>query len=89
MAWTLEFSTAARKKLRDMDRVAAQRIVRFLTERVATSPDPRSLGEALKGSKYDNQWRYRVGDYRVITEIKDSVVTILVVQIGHRGDVYR
>ena len=72
-----------------MDRVAAQRIVAFLRERVAGEEDPRRLGEPLKGSRFGALWRYRVGDHRVIATIEDDALRILVVQIGHRREVYR
>jgi mRNA interferase RelE/StbE len=51
--------------------------------------DPRSLGEALKGSKLGELWKYRVGDYRVIADIQDEVICILVLRIGNRRDVYK
>lgn len=88
-AWTIEFAAGAAQQLRKLDRLVARRIVRFLRERVATAPDPRSLGAALKGDDLGRYWKYRVGDYRVIAEIRDRVVRIIVVRLGHRSDVYR
>ena len=67
----------------------ARRILAFLFERVAKLEDPRSIGEALKGSKLGDFWKYRVGDYRLISSIEDGVMRILVVRIGNRRDVYR
>ncbi len=58
-------------------------------ERVARLEDPRSQGKNLVGPKLGSYWRYRIGDVRVISDIKDEVVTILVVEIGHRREVYR
>ena len=58
-------------------------------ERVAKLDDPRSIGEALKGSKLGDFWKYRVGDYRLISSIEDGVMRILVVKVGNRRDVYR
>ena len=72
-----------------MDRQAARRILRFLHDRVAMLEDPRSIGEALKGSRFGEFWKYRVGDYRVISHIKGDALLILVVKIGHRREVYR
>ena len=77
MAWTIEYAETAKKQLRKLDRVAARRIVDFIDERVAPSDDPRGMGKALKGPLGDF-WRYRVGDYRVICEIQDGVLTVLV-----------
>ncbi len=67
----------------------AARILTFLEERVSLLKNPRELGIAMVGEKYKNVWRYRVGDYRILAEIKEDVVTILVVEIGHRREIYR
>jgi mRNA interferase RelE/StbE len=88
LAWTIEYAETAKKQLRKLDRVAARRIVDFMDERVALSQDPRELGKALKGPLGD-LWRYRVGDYRVICDIQDGVLTVLVLQVGNRREVYR
>ena len=72
-----------------MDKQIAQRITAFLRERVAVLDDPRSIGEALKGSKLGEFWKYRVGDYRIIGSIEDGALRILVVKIGNRREVYR
>ena len=66
----------------------ARRILDFMDERVAEQEDPRTLGKALTGP-LGTLWRYRVGDYRVICEIQHSAATVLVIRIGHRGEVYR
>jgi mRNA interferase RelE/StbE len=60
-----------------------------LRERVAVLDDPRSIGQALKGSQLGNFWKYRVGDYRIVASIEDDALRILVVRIGNRKDVYR
>jgi mRNA interferase RelE/StbE len=88
LAWTTEYTETAKKQLRKLDRVSARRIVDFIDERVATSDDPRGLGSALKGSLGD-LWRYRVGDYCIICDIQRKVLTVLVLQIGNRREVYR
>ena len=87
MAWTIEYAESARKQLRKLAKSDARRIVDFMDERVATN-DPRRLGKALKGPLGD-LWRYRVGDFRIICEIQDGVLTVLVLQIGNRREVYR
>lgn len=89
MAWKVELSSLAQKHLDQLDPQIVRRILSFLHERVAVLDDPRSLGEALKGSKLGEFWRYRVGDYRVVSSIEDRVLRILVVHIGNRRDVYR
>ena len=88
-AWTIEFAESAARQLRKLDRPVARRIVAFLRERVSTAADPRSLGEALKGDELGRLWKYRVGDYRVIAEIRDHEIRIVVVRLGHRSVVYR
>lgn len=89
MAWLIEFDDAAKKDLAKLDKQIARRITGFLRERVAPLDDPRSLGHALKGSSLGDFWRYRVGDYRIICEIQDGALRILVIQIGNRREVYR
>lgn len=89
MAWRVEFEDAALKELAKLDKPVAKRIVTFLRERVAVLDDPRSIGEALKGSKLGEFWKYRVGDYRIITNIEDGVMRILVLKVGNRREVYR
>lgn len=89
MAWLIEIDDEAKKELAKLDKPIAKRITTFLRERVAVLDDPRSIGEALKGSKLGNFWKYRVGDYRLISSIEDGALRILVVKIGNRRDVYR
>jgi mRNA interferase RelE/StbE len=88
LAWTIEYADTAKKQLRKLDRAAARRIVDFMDERVAPSKDPRGMGKALKGPLGD-LWRYRVGDFRVICDVQDKVLTVLVLRIGNRREVYR
>jgi mRNA interferase RelE/StbE len=88
LAWTIEYADTAKKQLRKLDKLAARRIVDFMDERIAPSDDPRALGKALKGSLGD-LWRYRLGDYRILCDIQDGVLTVLVLQIGNRREVYR
>lgn len=89
MVWLISFEDDAKKELAKMDKQIARRITAFLRERVATLDDPRSIGEALKGSKLGEFWKYRVGDYRIISSIEDGELRIMVVKIGNRREVYR
>lgn len=89
MAWRIEFDPAAERELGKLDRLVARRILTFLQQRLAPLEDPRSLGEALKGSRLGEFWKYRVGDIRIIASIEDGALIILVVRIGNRRDVYR
>lgn len=75
--------------MKHLDQQVARRINRFLFERVAPLENPRSIGEALKGTELGDLWKYRVGDYRIIASIEDNLIRILVVRIGNRREVYR
>jgi mRNA interferase RelE/StbE len=88
LAWAIEYAETAKKQLRKLDKSVARRIVDFMDERVSQGDDPRTLGKALKGSLGD-LWRYRVGDYRILCDIEEQVLTVLVLQIGNRREVYR
>ena len=89
MAWRIELGGEAKKELAKLDKPVAKRITAFLRERVAVLDDPRSIGEALKGSALGEFWKYRVGEWRIVCSIEDGVMLVLVVRIGHRREVYR
>ena len=89
MAWIIELDPNAEKELDKFDSQDAKRILQFIFDRVANLEDPRSIGEALKGSRFKTLWKYRVGDYRIISSIEDKALKILVVKIGNRREVYR
>jgi mRNA interferase RelE/StbE len=88
LAWTVSFEPRAFTELSKIDRKAQRKIIRFLQERVAGSRDPRQFGKPLKGEKA-GLWRYRIGDYRVVSQIQDERSVVLVLRVGHRGGVYR
>ena len=85
MVWTIEFSSRAEKQLRKLDKQIVRRILGFLEKKVKN--DPQSSGKCLKGQLSDF-WRYRVGDYRLICRLEDSRLIVLVLEIGHRRDIY-
>ena len=87
--WKVEFDREAKRDLDKLDPQVTRRIERFLYERVATLDDPRSIGEALRGSKLGEFWRYRVGDWRIICEIQDAKLVVLALRVGHRREVYK
>ena len=89
MAWQIEFSDTASKQLAKLDKPVAKRIRDFLRERVAVLNNPRSIGDALKGSEFGELWRYRVGDWRLICKIEDQRIVITVVRLGNRREVYK
>lgn len=88
MAWTVEFDPQAEKELDRLDSQQAKRILKYLFERIATDKDPRRFGDPLR-SNLAGLWKYRVGDYRVICEIQDEILLVLVVRVGHRRKVYK
>ena len=83
MAWTIDYAETAKKQLRKLDQQAARRILDYLDERIANAQNPRDTGKALTGP-LGNFWRYRVGEYRIICDIQDGRLRVLVVQIGNR-----
>ena len=87
VSWDYSFTEKARKQLQKLGHVPAQRIVRFLQTRVQDQEDPRQFGKGLSGDLGDFR-RYRVDDYRILCEIKDQQLIVLVVHVGHRRDVY-
>jgi mRNA interferase RelE/StbE len=89
VAWTIEFDRLARKHVEKLDKQTRNRIRSFLYERVALLDNPRQIGEALEGSTLGKFWRYRVGDYRIICDLRDERLVVLVIDIGHRRDIYR
>lgn len=89
MVWKIEFDPAAERELSRLDPQIARRILVFLRDRIASLDDPRSIGEALKGSQLGEFWKYRVGDWRIIANIEDDVLRILIIRIGNRREVYR
>ncbi|MCZ7446084.1 type II toxin-antitoxin system RelE/ParE family toxin [Agrobacterium tumefaciens] len=89
MIWTIEYHTLVQKEMRKINPEVRRRIRSFLHERLAALDDPRQTGAALQGSELGNFWRYRVGDYRIICDIQDHKLVVLVVEIGHRREIYR
>lgn len=89
MAWKVELDPAAERDLDRLDPQNARRILAFLHGRLAKLEDPRSIGEALTGNRLGAFWKYRVGDYRIVADIEDSALRILVVRVGNRREVYR
>ncbi|MCL4315340.1 MAG: type II toxin-antitoxin system RelE/ParE family toxin [Gammaproteobacteria bacterium] len=88
MVWKVDFDSAALKDLKRLDQTAQRRIARYLRERIATDDNPRRLGKALHGDK-TGLWRYRIGDYRLLCRIEDQILTVLVIAVGNRKEVYR
>lgn len=88
MAWAIDYTATAKRQLQKLDKHTARRILDFMDKRVSVLEDPRGAGKALRGPLGDF-WRYRVGDCRVIWDIQDSAVRVLVVRVGDRKEIYR
>ena len=89
MVWIIKYTESSSKQLKKLDKHTALRVLDYMDERVAVLADPRSLGKNLKGPKVGEYWRYRDGDIRVICNIVDGQMTVLVIEIGNRREVYR
>lgn len=89
MAWRIEFDPRALDVLKRLDKTAQARIIKTVRERIAPLENPRILGQALRGEELGRYWKYRIGDYRLICDIQDETVLILVLRVGHRKEVYR
>ncbi|CAL1241922.1 type II toxin-antitoxin system RelE family toxin [Candidatus Methylocalor cossyra] len=88
MRWTVKLSEHAARTIEKLDKPHRDRIRRFLREELSGLDDPRAKGKPLQGG-LRGLWRYRVGDYRIVCEIRGHEFVVLVVKIGHRRDVYR
>lgn len=88
MIWRIEITRTAERQITKLDRPAQRSIQRFLRERLTPADNPRQWGKPLHGENR-GLWRYRVGDYRLICDIQDEKITVLVLDVGHRKDVYR
>lgn len=87
MSWVYRFDERALKDLRKLGKQAQRDIIDYLDERVAGDQDPRRFGKGLK-AELAGLWRYRVRNYRILCQIQDGELVVLVVAVGHRKDVY-
>ena len=87
MGWNIEYSPAALRHLKKLDRAMAAEILDYMDHRVATATDPRDFGKILRHQKF-GLWRYRVRDYRVICELDAKRRVVVVQAIGHRSTIY-
>lgn len=87
MAWTVEFSDFAERQLCKLDRPVQQRLLDWLMDRIDGCKNPRHFGEPLRGD-LTGLWRYRIGDYRVICEIRDEQLVVLALAVGQRREIF-
>jgi mRNA interferase RelE/StbE len=87
LTWSVEWDERARRELRRLDPSVQREILRSLRQRIAGPHDPRRFGRPLRGHLH-GLWRYRVGSYRLICELADDTLLVLVLAVGHRKEVY-
>lgn len=85
LAWTIEWDIRAQKEFKKLDRSIQKKILTFFTKKISPLENPRVFGKSLSYDKF-GLWRYRVGDFRVICQLNDDTVKIIVVRIGHRKE---
>jgi mRNA interferase RelE/StbE len=85
--WVCRFAESAKRELQQLDRQGQKDILAYIEKRIATAEDPRRFGKPLR-AELAGLWRYRVRDYRLLCQIKDDVLLVLVVSVGHRKNVY-
>jgi mRNA interferase RelE/StbE len=88
LAWTVRLSDDAKRDLQKLDKPLQKRITSFLLDRLQTTDNPRLTDKALQG-RFSGLWRYRVGDFRLLCRIEDNELIILVIEIGHRKEIYK
>jgi len=88
LAWTLRISDTAKRQLKKLDRSAAQTLLRYMHRLLLEAENPRQRGKALTAN-LAGLWRYRAGDYRLICDLQDGELVVLVLQIAHRSEAYR
>lgn len=88
MIWNLEYSAKARKQLRKLDPGTRKILLMWMDKHIDGCDNPRAFGKGLTANR-SGQWRYRIGDYRVLCDIRDNELVVLAVEVGHRGEVYR
>ena len=88
MKYTVDYESKARKQLRKMDSSVSKRIYDWVDEHLEGCENPRAFGKALTGN-WAGYWRYRVGDYRIIADIQDDKIVIIITEVGHRGEIYK
>ena len=87
MAWKIEYDPRALQDLKRLDRAVQREIVDYMDNRIAGARTPRDFGKPLRGSRF-GLWRYRVRDYRIICELQEKRLVVLVVAVGHRCTIY-
>ena len=88
MAYHIEYTDVALKQLKRMDRFDARLIVSWIGRNLEGCKDPRVRGKELTANR-SGEWRYRIGNYRVLCVIRDDRLVVEVFSVGHRSDIYK
>ena len=88
MVWKVEFTDVALKTLKKLDKKTAVMIISYIEKNLTGQINPRAIGSALLGEKKE-KWRYRIGSFRLLCKIEDKRITVVVVQVGDRKDIYK
>ncbi len=88
MIWKVEWDDRARKELRKLDRQIQKKILEYMRKHICGGLNSRRFGKNLSYDK-EGLWRYRIGDYRIICNINDETITVLVLVVGHRKEIYK
>lgn len=88
MTWQIKFTQTAAKQFSKLDKPIKQRVMGFLENRLANMENPKQIGKALQGT-LSEYWAYRVGNYRILAKLQDQQLLVLIVEIGHRKEVYK
>jgi mRNA interferase RelE/StbE len=86
--YRVKITEKALKSLRNLDKQSARMIIAWIEKNLEGTKDPRAKGKGLSHDK-KGIWRYRVGNYRILTNIKDDELIILLIEFGHRKDIYK
>lgn len=86
--YKVEFSIEAANYIKKMDNSTRTTLLKWINKNLINCEDPRIHGKSLTGNK-KGIWRYRVGNYRVLCDIQDEILTILVLEVGHRSKIYK
>jgi len=87
LAWQIKFTETAKKQLAKLDQQTQKEILQYLKGKIGTDEDPRRFGASLR-RELAGRWKYRIGSYRLICEIQDEIVVVLVLMVGHRSKIY-
>jgi mRNA interferase RelE/StbE len=87
LAWRIKYADSVLKQLKKLDKQIARQIIDYMSQKVAVLDDPKTQGKALTG-ELGELWRYRLGDFRIVCQIENEEVTIIVVRVAHRSTVF-